>query len=108
MPSTDEILLILGMMAVTFGVRYVPLVMSGRVEFPPSLERALRFVPVAVLTALIFPMVMLPRGEWAVSATNPYLVASLVAVVVSVWRANLMLTIVVGLVVFFVWRQWIV
>ena len=97
MLTSSEILLILGMMAVTFGVRYLPLLMSGRMEFPESLERALRFVPVAVLTALIAPMVLLPQGEWAVSLSNPYLVSSIAAVVAAVWRKNLMLTILIGL-----------
>lgn len=104
MITFNELLLILGMVAVTFSVRYLPLLMSGRVEFPASLERALRFVPVAVLTALILPMVMLPHGEWLVSFNNPYLAASIVAIAVSAWRRNLMLTIVTGLVVFFSWR----
>ena len=94
-------------MAVTFSVRYLPLVMSGRMDFPPGLERALRFVPVAVLTALTVPMVLLPQGQWAVSVNNPYLAASIVAVVVAAWRRNLMLTIVIGLLVFFVWRQFL-
>jgi len=104
MLSVEEALLIAGMFAVTFSVRYLPLLMSGRIEFPASLERALRFVPVAVLTALIMPMILLPDGQWQVSVANPYLVASLVAVVVAAWRKNLLLTIVVGLVVFFILR----
>lgn len=107
MPRYEEVLLIIGMMAVTFGVRYLPLVMSGRLEFPASLERALRFVPVAVLTALTVPMVLLPQGEWALSLKSPYLVASVVAIIVSAWQRNLMLTILVGLLVFFVLRYWL-
>lgn len=104
MPSLSESLLILGMFVVTFGVRYLPLAFSGRMKFPQSLERALRFVPVAVLTALIVPMVLLPDNEWALTPTNPYLIASLVAIGVAAWRRNLMLTIVVGLIVFFLMR----
>jgi len=95
------------MAAVTFGVRYPALALSGRVSFPKWLERALRFVPVAVLTAISVPMVLLPGDEWAVSLTNPYLLASLVAIAVAAWRGNLMLTIVVGLVVFFLARVFI-
>lgn len=105
MLELNEALLIAGMFAVTFSVRYLPLLMSGRIEFPAALERALRFVPVAVLTALIMPMILLPNGQWQLSMGNPYIVASLVAVGVAAWRKNLLLTIVVGLVVFFVWRQ---
>ncbi len=104
MITTHEILLIIGMFAVTFGVRYLPILLSGRLEFPDAIERALRFVPVAVLTALILPMILLPDGEWALGLDNPYLIASLVSVVVAAWRRSLMLTIVVGLSVFFIIR----
>ncbi len=106
MSGFNEALLIAGMFIVTFGVRYIPLLLSGRVVFPAALERALRFVPVAVLTALIMPMILLPAGQWQVSINNPYLVASLVAVAVAAWRKNLLLTIVVGLVVFFILFGW--
>lgn len=104
MLSVKEVLLIAGMFAVTFSVRYLPLMMSGRLEFPPSFERALRFVPVAVLTALIMPMILLPDGQWQLSLGSPYIVASLVAVAVAAWRKSILLTIVVGLCVFFVLR----
>jgi len=106
MTTTEEIILVLGMMAVTFGVRYPTLALSGRMRMPSWLERALRFVPVAVLTAISVPMIVAPQGELAVSLSNPYLAASIVAVVVAAWRRQLLLTIVVGLVVFFAWR-WI-
>lgn len=105
MSGLNEALLIAGMFAVTFGVRYLPLLLSGRIEFPAALERALRFVPVAVLTALIAPMIAMPNGQWQLHYSNPYLVASLMAVMVAAWRKNLLLTIVVGLAVFFVLRQ---
>lgn len=107
MITSSELRLILGMFLVTFGVRYVPLVLSGRITFSKKLERALRFVPVAVLTAITVPMVITPGGEWQLSASNPYLVAAVVTIVVAAWRKNLLLTIVVGLVVFFLWRYWV-
>jgi branched-subunit amino acid transport protein len=106
MITSTEVLLILGMFAVTFGVRYVPLVLSGRITFSKKLERALRFVPVAVLTAITVPMVITPGGEWQLSVSNPYLIASIVSIAVAAWRRSVLLTIVVGLVVFFLWRYW--
>lgn len=101
---TAEWLMIAGMLAVTFGTRYLPLLLGRRNELPQSVQRGLRFVPVAVLTALVTPMILLPGGEWAISARNPYLVASIVAVVIAAWRRHLMLTIAVGMLVFIAWR----
>jgi branched-subunit amino acid transport protein len=73
MSTTSEIILILGMMAVTFSIRYVLLAFSGKFSLPESVEKALRYVPPAVLTAIIFPAVLLPEGHWDLSLHNAYL-----------------------------------
>lgn len=101
----NEILLILGMFAVTFGTRYLLWGTAGRFRFPPWLSDALGFVPPAVLTAIIVPAVLVPNGQQPdLSATNPYLLAALVALGIALWRRQLMLTIVVGMSVFMLLR----
>jgi len=96
--------LIGGMMLVTFGVRYATLAIVGRMRMPELLERALRYVPVAVLTAIVVPAALLPRGTLAVALDNAHLWAGLAAVLVA-WRFNHLLpTIVIGMAVFFAWR----
>lgn len=100
----NEILLILGMMLVTFGVRYPMLAIVGRLKLPPLVIRALSFVPVAVLTAIIVPAVLMPEGAIDVGIDNAYLVAALLAIIVS-WRTkNLLATIVIGMAGFLLWR----
>ena len=54
---------ILGMALVTALTRYPLLAFVGRVTLSPSLVRALQFVPVAVLTAIITPMMFFPAGD---------------------------------------------
>ena len=49
-------LTILGVGVVTFALRLSFIALLGRVEVPPFLERALRFVPAAVLTAVVVPL----------------------------------------------------
>ncbi len=49
----DEVLLILGMGIVTFGVRYPLLALVGRLDMPVPLVRALRYAPPAILAAII-------------------------------------------------------
>jgi len=95
----NEFLLIFGMMVVTFGVRYPVLAMVGRLTLPEVARRALRFVPPAVLSAIIAPAVFFPDGQRLIlGLDNPRLIASVIAVIVS-WRTkNLLLTIVVGMV----------
>lgn len=100
----NEILLILGMMLVTFGVRYPMLAIVGRLQLPPTIIRALRYVPVAVLTAIIVPAVVMPEGTIDIRIDNAYLVAGILAFIVS-WRAkNLLATIVIGMGGFLLWR----
>ena len=102
-----EFWLVLGMTLVTFGVRYPSLALVGRFDLPESVRRALRYVPAAVLTAIIVPYILFREDGFTVSYTNSYLVAGIIAALVS-WRTkNLLLTIIIGLVVFFAYR-WIV
>jgi branched-subunit amino acid transport protein len=99
-----ECLMIAGMMAVTFGIRYLLFAMADRIRMTPWIESALKFIPPAVLTSITLPAVLLPRGTWEVAWTNPYLVAALVAAAAGAWTRNLLATIGIGLLAFFAYR----
>ncbi len=99
----NEFWLIVGMMAVTFGVRYPSLALVGRLQLPESAVRALRFVPVAVLTAITVPYMLYRDDGFALGLDNRYLVAGVVAILISWYTKNLLLTIALGLVFFFVY-----
>ena len=102
--SVREIVLIAGMVAVTFAIRYVPLVLAGRLRLPRALEAALRFVPVAVLTAITVPAVLMPKGAMEVNFGNPYLFGSLAAILVAWLTKRLLPTIAGGMAVFLFWK----
>jgi branched-subunit amino acid transport protein len=94
----NETLLVLGMMLVTFGVRYPVLAFVGKIPLSGPVRRSLRFVPPAVLAALITPAMLIPSGDkLEVTLRNPYLVAGMVAITMAGWRKNLLLTIVTGM-----------
>ena len=61
--SSFEMLLVAGMFLVTFGVRYPVLALVSRVTLPPAVLGALKFIPPAVLTAIIVPAVLQPQGQ---------------------------------------------
>lgn len=104
MTPQQEILLILGMTAVTFGVRYITLATLSRATLPEPLFRALRYVPPAVLAAIIAPAVLIDKSGLNVTYTNAPLFASLVAILVA-WRSrNLLLTIVLGMLALWGWK----
>lgn len=100
----NEALLIMGMTVVTFTPRYGVLALLGRLEMPKPLFRALRYVPVTVLSAIIFPDLLLKNGNLNLALNNSFLVAGIITMVVS-WRTkNLLLTIVLGMVALWIWR----
>ncbi len=100
----NEFLLILGMALVTFGVRYPVLVLVGKIPLPDQVFRALRYVPPAVLAAIILPSVLMPTGEMDVSFDNAYLVGGIAAVIIAYVGKNLLVTIVLGMAGFLAWR----
>jgi len=107
MLTLTELYMIVGMVLVTFGIRYSMFVLAGRVEFPGWLVHALRYVPPAVLTAITVPAVLMPAGGTIqFSHTNPYLVGALVAFGVGWFSKNLLLTILLGMLAFWGW-QWV-
>ncbi|MCC8395006.1 AzlD domain-containing protein [Paraburkholderia sp. MMS20-SJTR3] len=104
----NYVVLILGMAAITWLIRAAVFVLGDRLVFPPLVRTALGFVPVTVLTAIIVPMAVSPHGAGAeLTWRNPQLVGALAAVVVSALTRRPLLTIAVGLIVFFGW-QWLV
>jgi branched-subunit amino acid transport protein len=101
------LIVIIGMALITWLIRAAVFVLGDRLVFPPLVRTALGFVPVTVLTAIIVPMAVSPHGaEVGAELTwrNPQLVGALAAVVVSALTRRPLLTIAVGLAVFFVWQ----
>ena len=90
-------LIIVGMGVVTYAIRLSLILLLGRLRVPPLVQRALRFVPPAVLSALIFPELLLPGGTLMISLGNARLLAGVLAGVVA-WRSkNVILAIAVGM-----------
>ena len=95
-------LLLIGMGLVTYAIRLSLIVLIGRVDVPPIIQRALRFVPPAVLSAIIFPELLRPGGALDLSFGNVRLLAGVLAAGVA-WRTkNVLLTIGVGMVALWV------
>ncbi len=78
-------LIILGMTGVTFAERSAFLLLPERVQLPPLLRRALRYVPAAVLTAIWAPELLLQNGVFSMAPGNERLLAGAVAILVA-WR----------------------
>lgn len=106
--SQFEVALLLGMASITFAIRYTLFAVGDRVRFSPLVQQALGYVPVAVLTAIIVPAMLMPGGEGLeVTPSNAYLVGGVVAVLIAAFSRNLLLTIFGSMLVFFLWRWWL-
>lgn len=81
----------------TFAMRFSFIYAFGRVKVPRGLHRALRFVPPAVLSAIIFPDVLMNDGRLSLGLANHRMLAAGVAVIVAVWTKKTLPTIVAGL-----------
>lgn len=103
-----EFALVAAMALVTFAVRYSFFALPPERRFPAWVGRVLAYVPVAVLTAIVVPMVLLPDAEHlALDWRNAWLAGALASGVIA-WRTNrLLVAIMAGFAVFFAWR-WLV
>lgn len=91
--------IILGMGLITFTIRVALFLLPAGAQLPEWLLRALRYVPAAVLSAIIAPELLMPGGAFDLSLGNERLLAGVVAILVA-WRTrNVIWTVGVGLVV---------
>ncbi|MEB3358379.1 MAG: AzlD domain-containing protein [Synechococcales bacterium] len=98
--------MILGMGLLTVALRVSFILLLERLSLPSVVQQGLRFVPVAVLPALVVPTLVYVDGELNLSLTNGRLVSGLVAIAVS-WRLrSIPLTIAVGMGCLWFW-QWV-
>lgn len=89
--------IILGGLLVTYLTRLSFILLIPLERFPQRFRRGLRFVPPAVLAALITPELLRPGGLWNISIDNERLLAGLVAMLVAYRTKNTWLTIAVGM-----------
>lgn len=94
---SNILLIIMGMAAVTYFTRIGSLVIFRYTGIPNWLEEWLRHVPTAVLTALIIPALILPKGQIDLTWSNHYLVAGIISAVIAYKSRNIIMTIGMGM-----------
>lgn len=93
----EIVFIIIGMALVTFATRFSCVALLKQTGMPDWLERWLKHIPTAILTALIVPALVLPRGQIDISLDNHYLVAGLLAALVAYKSRNIIATLVLGM-----------
>ena len=82
---------------ITFGMRFSLIYLFGKFHIPETVKKALHYVPPAVLSAIIFPELLLNQGGINFSFHNDRLLAGLVAVLMAWLSKNTLITILVGM-----------
>ncbi len=86
---------------ITFGMRFSLIYLFGRFEVPETIRRALHYVPPAVLSAIVFPELLMPDGALNLSLANTRLLAGLIAILVAWFSKNTLVTIIAGMLALF-------
>lgn len=81
----------------TWAMRSLPIMLHGKVAHPVWVERLLKHVPVAALTALVLPGVLYLHEGSAYSFSPSRLIAAAAAMVVALKTKNILATLVVGM-----------
>lgn len=100
MSQIKLILIIITIGIGTFLLRFSFIYLHGRFKLPSWLEDAMKYIPTAILSALIFPAIILKEDFIWISIKNPRLIAGTIAMFIAWKTKNLLLTTAVGLGIF--------
>ena len=82
---------------ITFLIRFSLIYLFGKFKIPETVRQALRYVPPAVLSAIIFPELFFREGMLDLSLENIRLLAGLFAILVAWFSKNTLVTILAGM-----------
>ena len=97
MDQAEIFLTILGMGLVTYGPRLLPTLALASRSLPPLIVAWLRYVPVAVLAAMLLPSLLSPNGNFELSLSNLFLWAAIPTLLVGWKTRSLFGSVVVGM-----------
>ena len=103
-PRTSLILLMAGTNA---ALKALPVKLLGRRELPPFFVTWLKYVPVPVLAAMLASDLLVRDGSCHFAIDNQIFVASLPAFVVAYFSRSLAATVLTGVAVLVVWRNFL-
>lgn len=94
--SSEYFIFLLGAVFLTYLPRVIPLFVLSRMDIPEIVVRWLRYIPAAILAALLAPEIFMKEGVIELSLRNINLLAAVPTFLVAVYKRNIFLTIIVG------------
>ena len=92
---------------ITFFTRYSMIAFINPDILSKNTKKVLTYVPSAVFPAIIFPAVFLNSKGYLASIENPQIWAFMIAVVIGYFFKNILLTIISGLLSFWLFIFWL-
>lgn len=107
MSNMDIALCIVGMSIVSYIPRALPPFILARTKISPVIERWLKYVPTSVFGSLVFSEIFINNKQVNFSFNNVSLWTSLVVVVVAAKTKSLAKSIIVGLITFWILKNYL-
>ena len=104
MSLAGTVLTILGLAAITVLARGFFVITRRELPMPGWVERGLRYAPLAALSAVVVPEILMTQGHLVDTWRDPRLFAAAAAIGWFVWRRGMFGVIVVGMAVFLALR----
>ncbi|NLM10230.1 MAG: AzlD domain-containing protein [Clostridiaceae bacterium] len=92
------VFIILGMSIVTYLPRVLPIIVLSKTEAPEWFMRWLKYIPVAVLSALLVPEILVSENVVNLSLTNKNLLAAIPCFLIAYKTKNLFITVITGII----------
>jgi len=92
---------------ITFFTRYSMIAFINPDVLSKNTKKILTYVPSAVFPAIIFPAVFINSKGYLVSIDNPQIWAFLIALIIGYFFKNILLTIISGLLSFWLFIFWL-
>lgn len=97
MDQQTILLTLFGMMAVTHIPRVIPALALSSRDLPPVMVKWLSYVPTAVLSALLMPSLLAPKGAIDLTFNNLYFWVAVPTFAVAMYTRNFFGTVAVGM-----------
>lgn len=95
--SLSYLYLVLAMGFVTYLLRMLPAALLSKKKIPKLFVKFLKFIPAAVLSALLFQGVFIYGGRLNISFYNPLLIAAIIAFPIAYKTKNMFATVLAGM-----------
>lgn len=93
------LLLVIGMGAVTYIPRMLPMVLLQNIQLPPFWKRFLSYIPYSAIGALIFPGILT-----STASTGSAVTGGIIAVILAYLKVNLILVVFGGILGALLWQ----